>query len=386
MMIYLKSALAPALALLAAVPAQAAFETSPIHDSMNVISMEELAKLDFDVPQNGKNLKVEVSEKTFARSGGVELSILDVFKYVPYVSNVKEKCSSQEFGYVGAFTTCVCSTYDQLEVICGLEPGCDSSLIQGIKAGKATMLENYDYLSWAFCAVANGADDSSCQVGNLPESDAYELAARGVDFIVNMSEEGFHNALFTAGMDLTGSFAPSNVNKVIGDGVLDLKSRSYERLHGGSPYIPFLVEYDVRLTVTDALLYQYSGAFDDADEDEFYVDSLRGVLAKKYKDRLFPEQPTKVVDVGELKYDTHCALALGISAARKCGYGLEDMHDLINWYFENRVKPNAPNEHSYWCHRFKSHKYTQTKHYMNIDTISETKAASPEACVTLLNI
>lgn len=378
------------LAALLAAPVQAVFPDSPITRKYKEIVAEAKDALETVETDNGKTLKRQLIDDPFARSGGVNVSILDLMKYVPLAQD-KRKCAWQQFGKVFGFSKLICGAYDSFLDICESEDSCDPSEVPYLLAAKAKYLEDTAYMQWALCLMVNDFSLDICTLAesSLPQSQIYALAASGVQMLLSMSPDGIENSLFTADQFMVSSDVnPDTFNMLIGDGKIDFINQAYNKLFRRRPW----VNVDLKLLTMDALIYQYSPAHPnfskslaDDDSKEFFTDAMRGYFGKKYVNQIFNKmsEKNKLIDVFRLKYNTICAASLGVLVASKCGYDPEEMMDFLTYYLSNVADDNSEGANRF-CPTFIDARFIDAK--KAVRGVDSTIKLEPADCVNALNL
>ena len=321
---------------------------------------EEVVKI--DLTENGRNIQKDFVSREFSRSSSYgSVSLLDSFQYAPAIAPpVKCKLPNAQFGKDGFYTEAVCAIYDVVkDVVCPQESSCsETDVLLTVTPGKGSMLQQQEdldgkapYLSWALCLSSNDFDTTKCELGNLPQSEIYDWAAIGIQYMISLAMPNtFDNPLLTYGNDQA---SPSLGEKfILGDGRFEL----IEEVYNTTPFLsPDGFEdprsrwptIDAKVsTIGGSLLHQYAKAhLFDADEDkiEFYKDVMLGYFLQRYANDFFGP-PVKgsecnaIIDGSMYKYRTFCAVPFGALVAHHCAYDAEDIYDFMVWFFTESTR------------------------------------------------
>ena len=369
----------------------------------------DVAKDELDIDAtDGKNLRQEMTEKAFLRSQGKDVSIVDILKYLPLApvaAGEKIKCSSQSFGTQGLLTDLVCETRSALVSICddkNNEQNCDSSLIPEVLSAKASFIQDSSCLEWSICMHMNNMDNSLCEPGNLPMPDLLKIVASGIQVMVSFgAPDGVETRLFTAsenevlsvGTSSSSPLESGNDYMIIGDGNIAMKQDAYTEMMLGFKNSPWL-QYDVRLTVVDTLVHQYTPkahsfnkTLPDEECEEFYTDAMRGYFIQRYGDQLFDRawKRIKTFDSSRMKYRSYCATALGVLAASKCAYDADGMYGFLSYYFEHRLVESDDGRERF-CSNFADSHFMTAKRAMLNNRNDWTIERSFEHCLWSLDL
>lgn len=389
------------------IPIFATFPESGFNRRFNEILDMAKDELDIDTA-DGKNLRQEMIENTFLRTQGKDMSIVDILKYLPLApvaAGENIKCSSQSFGKRGLLTDLVCETRNALVSICDdedNEKNCDSNLIPEVLSAKGSFIQDSSSLEWSICMHMNNMDESICVPGNLPMPELLKIVASGIQFMISFgAPDGVDNRLFTAtenellsvGTSSSSALESSSSDyMIIGDGNIAMKQDAYTKMMGfkNSPWL----KYDVRLTVVDALVHQYTPkvhsfnkTLPDEECEEFYTDAMKGYFIQRYNGQLFDKvwKRIRTFDATRLKYRTYCATALGVLAASKCAYDADGMYDFLSYYFEHKlVESDDATER--FCSNFNDLHFMTAKKAMRNNANDWTIERSFEHCLNALDL